>query len=62
MTLLLAPALLALFGEAVWHLPKWLDRILPHVSVEGKLEPEPDVIDLIDKARNADQPISVIER
>lgn len=35
MTLLLAPAMIALFGEAAWKLPWWLDRILPHVSVEG---------------------------
>ncbi len=31
----LAPAVLVLFGEAAWWLPRWLDRILPHISIEG---------------------------
>jgi uncharacterized membrane protein YdfJ with MMPL/SSD domain len=35
MTLWLTPALLTLFGEATWHLPRFLDRILPHISIEG---------------------------
>jgi RND superfamily putative drug exporter len=39
--LLLVPALLALLGKAAWWMPKWLDRILPDVDVEGaKLERE----------------------
>lgn len=37
--LLLVPALLHLCGPASWWLPKWLDRLLPDVDVEGaKLE------------------------
>ena len=35
MVLLLAPALLAIAGRRVFGLPRWLDRILPHISVEG---------------------------
>jgi len=31
----LVPALLALLGERAWWLPGWLDRLLPHVDVEG---------------------------
>jgi RND superfamily putative drug exporter len=30
----LVPALMHLFGRANWWLPGWLDRVLPHVSVE----------------------------
>jgi RND superfamily putative drug exporter len=30
----LVPALMHLFGRANWWLPGWLDRALPHVSVE----------------------------
>jgi RND superfamily putative drug exporter len=30
----LVPALMHRFGRANWWLPKWLDRILPHLSVE----------------------------
>ncbi|MBZ4487481.1 MMPL family transporter [Microbacterium sp. cx-55] len=33
--LVLMPALLSLLGKAAWYLPKWLDRILPDVDVEG---------------------------
>ncbi|NYJ73168.1 MMPL family transporter [Allobranchiibius huperziae] len=32
----LMPALLFLLGERAWWLPKWLDRILPKVDVEGE--------------------------
>lgn len=31
----LVPALLALTGEIAWSLPRWLDRLLPRVDVEG---------------------------
>ncbi|KAA1426812.1 MMPL family transporter [Nocardioides antri] len=31
----LIPALLYLLGEKAWWLPRWLDRILPNVDVEG---------------------------
>ncbi|MFJ4787858.1 MMPL family transporter [Streptomyces sp. NPDC088794] len=30
------PAVLALLGRAAWWLPKWLDRLLPTVDVEGE--------------------------
>lgn len=33
--MVLVPALLALTGELAWSLPRWLDRLLPHVDVEG---------------------------
>ena len=37
--MLVIPALMHLFGEKAWWLPKWLDRLLPNVDVEGaKLE------------------------
>ena len=31
----LIPAVLYLLGEKAWWLPKWLDRLLPNVDVEG---------------------------
>ncbi|GAA4687761.1 MMPL family transporter [Nocardioides nanhaiensis] len=35
----LIPALMYLLGEKAWWLPRWLDRLLPNVDVEGeKLE------------------------
>ncbi len=33
--LLIIPAVMHLLGNAAWWLPKWLDRILPDVDVEG---------------------------
>jgi len=32
----LVPAVMALLGKHAWWLPKWLDRILPKVDVEGE--------------------------
>jgi RND superfamily putative drug exporter len=29
------PAVLELFGERTWWLPGWLDRLLPHINIEG---------------------------
>jgi RND superfamily putative drug exporter len=31
----LVPAVLALLGRSAWWLPRWLDRILPDLDVEG---------------------------
>ena len=37
--MLIVPALMHLFGRGAWWLPRWLDKILPDVDVEGaKLE------------------------
>jgi uncharacterized membrane protein YdfJ with MMPL/SSD domain len=36
----LAPAVLMLFGEAAWWLPRWLDRLLPHIAIEGETDEE----------------------
>ncbi|PRY67693.1 RND superfamily putative drug exporter [Glaciihabitans tibetensis] len=33
--LLIIPAVMHLLGDAAWWIPKWLDRILPNVDVEG---------------------------
>ncbi|MBB1245658.1 MMPL family transporter [Streptomyces durbertensis] len=32
----IVPAVLALLGDKAWKLPRWLDRILPNVDVEGE--------------------------
>jgi putative drug exporter of the RND superfamily len=34
--MVLVPALLYLMGDRVWWLPRWLDRLLPNVGVEGE--------------------------
>ena len=37
--MVVVPATMALMGRANWWLPGWLDRLLPHVSVEGEALP-----------------------
>ena len=31
----LVPAVMAIFGDTAWWLPRWLDRILPDLDIEG---------------------------
>jgi RND superfamily putative drug exporter len=40
--MLLVPATMELLGDRNWWLPRWLDRILPNVDVEGHAEPAAD--------------------
>jgi len=35
--LVVAPAVVTLLGDRAWWLPRWLDRLLPNVSLEGHL-------------------------
>ncbi|MFE3070883.1 MMPL family transporter [Streptomyces sp. NPDC059247] len=41
----IVPAVLALLGHKAWWLPKWLDRLLPNVDVEGESLAKPDPAD-----------------
>src|SRR5919109_4025101 len=34
--LIVAPAVMTLLGDRAWGLPRWLDRILPRISLEGE--------------------------
>ncbi|HWX51787.1 MAG TPA: MMPL family transporter, partial [Solirubrobacteraceae bacterium] len=38
---LLLPATLHLLGPVTWRLPRWLDRLLPQVNIEGTLQALP---------------------
>ena len=33
---LLVPARMASLGKWNWYLPRWLGRLLPHISIEGE--------------------------
>jgi putative drug exporter of the RND superfamily len=33
---LLVPAVMVLAGKRMWWMPSWLDRFLPHISIEGE--------------------------
>jgi RND superfamily putative drug exporter len=48
--MLLVPATMELLGDANWWLPKWLDRILPNVHIEG----EPDLDRELDEILESD--------
>src|SRR5262249_41518178 len=42
--LLLVPAVMHLLGERAWYIPRWLDRLLPRLSIEPEeqhAEPAP---------------------
>ncbi len=50
--MVLVPATMALLGKANWWLPAWLDRILPHLVVEGThddAEPAESVPDAVEE-------------
>ena len=32
--MVIAPATMELLGERNWWIPKWLDRLLPHIEIE----------------------------
>ena len=32
---LLVPALMVMMGKLNWYMPRWLDRLVPHISIEG---------------------------
>ena len=36
---LMLPAVLHIVGDRTWSLPAWLDRLLPHLNVEGSTSP-----------------------
>jgi RND superfamily putative drug exporter len=41
--MILVPSTMALVGDPNWWLPSWLDRILPHLDLEGDPAPDPAV-------------------
>ncbi|MGZ4755256.1 MAG: MMPL family transporter, partial [Acidimicrobiia bacterium] len=43
--MVLVPATMELLGDANWWLPRWLDRLLPHLDLEGAPEPGPEPVD-----------------
>ncbi|MCX4666631.1 MMPL family transporter [Streptomyces sp. NBC_01381] len=49
----LVPAVLALLGRKAWWLPRWLDRALPNVDVEGE-----GLRDVADKAAEGDRELA----
>ncbi|MCW3025709.1 MAG: hypothetical protein JWM29_1141, partial [Solirubrobacterales bacterium] len=42
---LMLPAVLHIVGAVTWQIPAWLDRLLPHVNIEGTVLTVPPVGD-----------------
>ncbi len=61
--MILVPATMALMGDANWWLPGWLDRLLPHVDVEGShvLTPAPSPALVPAMASGAAHPFALID-
>jgi RND superfamily putative drug exporter len=38
----LVPAIMHSLGKANWYFPRWLERRLPRLEIEGDTEPKPD--------------------
>ena len=49
--MLLVPATMELLGDRNWWLPRWLDRLLPTIDVEG----HPDEVDDFAEAEATEQ-------
>ena len=45
---LLVPAVMQLLGRRAWGMPRWLDRVVPHVSVDGPAE-QPAAVLVVDE-------------
>jgi putative drug exporter of the RND superfamily len=41
--IVLVPATMELLGNANWWLPRWLDKILPTINVEGETMPDAEI-------------------
>jgi putative drug exporter of the RND superfamily len=39
--MVLVPAVMSLLGDHAWWLPRWLDKVLPHLSIEEEPEEAP---------------------
>jgi RND superfamily putative drug exporter len=52
----LVPALMLLAGKSNWWLPAWLDRILPHLNVEGSEDTPPSAPQLTPQDRPVTEP------
>ena len=60
--LILIPSLMTILGKANWWLPGWLDKVLPHVSVESEEDIEAgasEIEDIEDPDEKESQPVSV---
>ena len=53
--LVLVPSLMTIFGKANWWLPGWLERVLPHISVESEHDVEAGAAEIVDISEPGDE-------
>ena len=53
--LVLVPSLMTIFGKANWWLPGWLERLLPHISVESEHDVEAGAAEIVDISEPGDE-------
>lgn len=52
----IVPAAMTLLGKGAWYLPRWLDRIMPNVDIEGASLERPTPTDGRSDVAKADEP------
>ena len=57
--LVLVPSLMTIFGKANWWLPGWLERLLPHISVESEHDVEAGAAEIVDISEPGEERESV---
>ena len=57
--MLLVPATMELLGARNWWIPKWLDRVLPRLNVEGPAYAEPSIEETIVDSGDELEPVGV---
>lgn len=58
--MVLVPATMKLLGDANWWMPRWLDRLLPQIHIEGEAGlPEPEFVGDDTRAEPEDEPALV---
>ncbi|WP_337101866.1 MMPL family transporter [Paenibacillus sp. YIM B09110] len=50
--MMLVPAVMTILGKSAWYLPRWLDRILPNLDIEGE-----SVMEEMKMKKQADHPM-----
>ncbi len=53
--LILVPSLMTIFGKANWWLPGWLEKVLPHISVESEHDVEAGAAEIVDISEPGDE-------
>ena len=56
--MVLVPSTMKLLGDANWWLPRWLDRIMPNLDIEGESKLPPAEYEPLPAAADTEVPIA----